>query len=187
MAGCQMEDCPVCKKARTSRSWSSAQWTSSSVCIMVNGWWRNCCKDCSTVPGWYHNNVGPKCQSVAAVEDTITSHVYSFSLSSRPPPMEAEPPPSLEPWLQPSWGPPPIPCSNAGMQHNLWSPPVMEGEPPPPMEPWPQPSWGPPPISCSKAETQQHALGPPPVEGEPPPPMEPWPQPSWGPPPMDGG
>ena len=137
----------MCKKARTSRSWSSAQWTSSSVCIMVNGWWRNCCKDCSTVPGWYHNDAGPKCQSVAAVEDSITSHVYSLSLSSRPPPMEAEPPPPLEPWLQPSWGPPPIPCSNAGMQRNPWGPPVMEGEPPPPMEPWPQPSWGPPPIS----------------------------------------
>ena len=73
-------ECPVCKKATPSKSWSPAQWTKSSACIMVNGWWRNCCKDCSTVPGWYHNDAGPKCQSVAAVEDTITSHVYSLSL-----------------------------------------------------------------------------------------------------------
>ena len=187
MAGRQMEDCSVCKQSRTSRSWSPAQWTSFSACIMVDGWWRNCCKDCSTVPGWYHNDAGPKCQSVAAVEDSITSHVYSLSLSSRPSPMKVEPPPSLEPRLQPSWGRPPIPCTNAGVQHTPWSPPVMESEPPPPMKPWQQPSWGPPPISCSKAEMQQHALGPPPMEGEPPPPMEPWPQPSWGPPPMDGG
>ena len=70
----------MCKQSRTSRSWSPAQWTSFSACIMVDGWWRNCCKDCSTVPGWYHNDAGPKCQSVAAVEDTITSHVYSLSL-----------------------------------------------------------------------------------------------------------
>ena len=160
-------ECPVCKKATPSKSWSPSQWTRSSACIMVNGWWRNCCKDCSTVPGWYHNDAGPKCQSVAAVEDSITSHVYSLSLSSRPPPMEVEPPPPLEPRLQPSWGRPPIPCTNAGVQHTPWSPPVMESEPPPPMKPWQQPSWGPPPISCSKAEMQQHAQGSPPMEGEP--------------------
>ena len=70
----------MCKQSRTSRSWSPAQWTGFSACIMVEGWWRNCCKDCSTVPGWYHNDAGPKCLSVAAVEETIPSHVYSLSL-----------------------------------------------------------------------------------------------------------
>ena len=60
--------------------------------------------------------------------------------------MEGEPPPPMEPWPQPSWGPPPISCSKAEMQQHALGPPPVEGEPPPPMEPWPQPSWGPPPM-----------------------------------------
>ena len=76
----QMEDCPVCKRARTSKFWSPPQWKNFSAGVVVDGWYRNCCRDCSTVPGWYFNEAGPKSMSVAADEVKIPSHVYSLSL-----------------------------------------------------------------------------------------------------------
>ena len=80
MANRQMEECPVCKRARTSKFWSAAQWNNFSAGVLVDGRWRNCCKDCSTVPGWYFSETGPSCMSVAAAEVKIPFHVYTLSL-----------------------------------------------------------------------------------------------------------
>ena len=80
MAGRPMEECPVCKRARTSKFWSPAQWNNYSAGALVDGWWRNCCKDCSTVPGWYFNEAGPKFMGVAAAEEKIPSDVSTLSL-----------------------------------------------------------------------------------------------------------
>ena len=80
MAGRLMEECPVCKRARTSKFWSPAQWNNYSAGALVDGWWRNCCKDCSTVPGWYFNEAGPKFMGVAAAAEKIPSDVSTLSL-----------------------------------------------------------------------------------------------------------
>ena len=151
----------MCKQTKSSRSWSPAQWTSSSVCIMVNGWWHNCCRECSAVPGWYHNDDGPKAQNATAVENTINTHGVSHSQWSNPPPIETRPPPPVEPRLQPSWFPPSILCSTQKAQDKPLQPPrepwpqLSEAEPPPSLEPRLHLSWTPPPISCRDVRKQQ--------------------------------
>ena len=51
--------CPNCKQSRTRKDWSDAQWWSKTCgdpTVQVGGYWRNCCRKCSQVEGWYYND-----------------------------------------------------------------------------------------------------------------------------------
>ena len=48
--------CPACEQFKENKChWSRHQWKASRVDVVVGGYERNCCKECSDVEGWYHN------------------------------------------------------------------------------------------------------------------------------------
>ena len=73
--------CPACEQFKENKChWSHHQWKAYRVDVVVGGYERNCCKECSDVEGWYHNK---KYENASAEEKQRIADVRAAKIARK--------------------------------------------------------------------------------------------------------
>ena len=73
--------CPACEQFKEKKChWSSHQWKAYRVDVVVGGYERNCCKECSDEKGWYHNK---KYENASAEEKQRIADVRAAEIARK--------------------------------------------------------------------------------------------------------